>query len=93
MSVAWPAWILGNQPSKRIIVVSYSQHLSEKHSLDTRCVMQSDWYKKLFPEVKLSKDQNTKYKFQTVQRGFRIATSVGGTLTGEVVISLLLMIN
>ncbi|MDG7053490.1 MAG: phage terminase large subunit, partial [Wolbachia endosymbiont of Alcedoecus sp.] len=27
--------------------------------------------------------QNTKYKFQTVQRGYRIATSVGGTLTGE----------
>ncbi len=45
--------------------------------------MQSDWYKELFPEVELSKDQNTKYKFQTVQRGYRIATSVGGTLTGE----------
>jgi hypothetical protein len=45
--------------------------------------MQSDWYKELFPEVKLSKDQNTKYKFQTAQRGFRIATSVGGTLTGK----------
>lgn len=83
VSVAWPAWILGNQPTARIIVASYAQNLSEKHSLDTRCVMQSDWYKELFPGVKLSKDQNTKYKFQTVQRGFRIATSVGGTLTGE----------
>ncbi|APR98534.2 terminase [Wolbachia endosymbiont of Folsomia candida] len=83
ISVAWPAWILGNQPTARIIVASYSQNLSEKHSLDTRCIMQSDWYKELFPEVKLSKDQNTKYKFQTLQRGFRIATSVGGTLTGE----------
>ncbi len=83
VSVAWPAWILGNQPSARIIVASYSKLLSEKHSLDTRCIMQSDWYKKLFPEVELSKDQNTKYKFQTVQRGYRIATSVGGTLTGE----------
>jgi hypothetical protein len=83
VSVAWPAWILGNQPTARIIVASYSRLLSEKHSLDTRCVMQSGWYKKLFPEVELSKDQNTKYKFQTVQRGYRIATSVGGTLTGE----------
>ncbi len=83
VSVAWPAWILGKYPSSRIIVASYSKLLSEKHSLDTRCIMQSDWYKELFPGVKLSKDQNTKYKFQTVQRGFRIATSVGGTLTGE----------
>uniref|UniRef100_UPI00334055F8 phage terminase large subunit n=1 Tax=Wolbachia endosymbiont (group B) of Pilophorus perplexus TaxID=3066160 RepID=UPI00334055F8 len=83
VSVAWPAWILGNQPTARIIVASYSQRLSEKHSLDTRCVMQSSWYRVLFPEVELCKDQNTKYKFQTVQRGCRIATSVGGTLTGE----------
>ncbi|WP_253300202.1 phage terminase large subunit [Wolbachia endosymbiont of Chironomus riparius] len=83
ISVAWPAWILGNLPTARIIVASYSRLLSEKHSLDTRCVMQSDWYQELFPQVKLSKDQNTKYKFQTVQRGFRIATSIGGTLTGE----------
>ncbi len=83
VSVAWPAWILGNQPTARIIVASYSRLLSEKHSLDTRCIMQSDWYRELFPEVELCKDQNTKYKFQTVQRGCRIATSVGGTLTGE----------
>ncbi len=83
VSVAWPAWILGNQPTARIIVASYSRLLSEKHSLDTRCIMQSDWYRELFPKVELCKDQNTKYKFQTVQRGCRIATSVGGTLTGE----------
>jgi hypothetical protein len=83
VSVAWPAWILGNQPTARIIVASYSQRLSEKHSLDTRCIMQSSWYRELFPEVELSTEQNTKYKFLTVQRGYRIATSVGGTLTGE----------
>ncbi|AGJ99165.1 Putative phage terminase [Wolbachia endosymbiont of Drosophila simulans wNo] len=83
VSVAWPAWILGNQPTARIIVASYSRLLSEKHSLDTRCIMQSDWYRELFPKVELCKDQNTKYKFQTVQRGCRIATSVGGTLTVE----------
>ncbi len=83
VSVAWPVWILGNQPAARIIVASYSQRLSEKHSLDTRRIMQSGWYRELFPEVELSQEQNTKYKFQTVQRGYRIAISVGGTLTGE----------
>ncbi|WP_225538624.1 hypothetical protein [Wolbachia endosymbiont of Mansonella perstans] len=62
------AWILDNQPTARIIVASYSQRLSEKHSLNIRCVMQSDWYQELFPEIELSKEQNAKYKFQTVQR-------------------------
>lgn len=37
----------------------------------------------VFPEVELSKYQNTKCKFQTAQRVYRIATSIRGTLTGE----------
>ncbi|WP_245800743.1 hypothetical protein [Wolbachia endosymbiont of Wuchereria bancrofti] len=45
--------------------------------------MQSDWYKKLFLEVELSIEQNTKYKFQTMRREYKIATSVGSTLTGK----------
>lgn len=80
-SVAWPAWILGIRPEARIIVASYSQILSSKHSLDTRCILKSHWYKELFPEVALSQD--TQYKLQTTKMGFRFATSVGGTITGE----------
>ncbi len=83
VSVAWPAWILGHNPSSNIIVASYSKGLSIKHSLDTRCIMQSEWYKKIFPNTILSHEQNTKHKFQTTQRGFRLATSIGSTLTGE----------
>lgn len=83
VSVAWPAWILGHNPSANIIVASYSQGLSVKHSLDTRYIIQSDWYQKIFPNTILSREQNTKHKFQTTKRGFRLATSVGGTITGE----------
>ncbi|AAZ68420.1 phage terminase large subunit [Ehrlichia canis] len=83
VSIAWPSWILGLNPQARIIVASYSQVLSEKLSLDNRYILQSEWYKKLFPHVILSKDQNTKQKFQTIQRGYRFATSVGGSITGE----------
>jgi predicted phage terminase large subunit-like protein len=43
----------------------------------------SDWYQKLFPQTILADDQNTKHKFSTTQRGFRFATSIGGTVTGE----------
>ena len=83
VSVAWPAWILGHNPSSNIIVASYSKGLSLKHSLDTRCIIQSDWYKKIFHNTILSREQNTKHKFQTTERGFRLATSIGATLTGE----------
>ncbi|ASI47645.1 MAG: phage terminase large subunit [Anaplasma ovis] len=83
VSIAWPAWILGLNPKARIIAASYSQILSERLSLDTRYILQANWYQELFPEVKIIKDQNTKHRFQTTQLGYRFATSVGGTITGE----------
>lgn len=83
VSVVYPAWVLGKDPSCNIIVASYSGALAIKHSLDTRFIITSDWYKKMFPATIINKDQNTKAKFQTTERGFRLATSTGGTLTGE----------
>lgn len=83
VSVAWPAWLLGHEPSRQIIAASYSSAISLKHSIDARALVQSAWYRDLFPEMKLAKDQNQKAKFMTNKRGFRMATSVGGTLTGE----------
>ena len=82
-SVAWPAWLLGHDPTRRVMAASYSQALSLKHSLDCRLVMNSHWFRRIFPAVRLATDQNEKHKFQTGARGFRYATSVGGTATGE----------
>lgn len=83
VSVAWPAWLMGHDPKTRIMVASYAQSLSVKHSLDCRLVMQSAWYKSVFPQTELTHDQNEKDKFVTTKRGHRIATSVGGAATGE----------
>lgn len=83
VTIAWPAWELGHNPSQQIIGASYSEKLSMKHNVDCRLVVQSDWFHQLFPEVQLASDQNEKAKFTTTKRGHRIATSVGGTATGE----------
>lgn len=82
-SVAWPAFLLGKNPTTRIMVASYSSILSIKHSLDCRMIMQSKWYRQLFPQTILSKKHNLKSKFLTSLNGFRFATSVGGSTTGE----------
>ena len=83
VSVSFPAWILGKWPNKRIVVASYSEKLAIKHSMDSRLIVQSNWFKNLFPNCILSKNQNEKYKFSTTMNGYRFTTSVGGTLTGE----------
>lgn len=83
INVAWPAWLLAHNPAIRIISTSYSQSLSIKHSLDTRSIINSSWYQDLFPQVKIIKGQNQKYKFVTSKYGFRFASSVKGSLVGE----------
>ena len=83
VSVAWPSWLLGINPAARVIAASYSGVLSTKHSLDARLVLSSKWYQKLFPQTKLSKTHNQKNKFLTTDNGFRFATSIGGSVTGE----------
>lgn len=83
VSVAWPAWLLGRKPSLRVMAASYSAELAIKHSLDCRQVMTSPWYREVFADTYIAKDQNEKHRFTTTKRGFRFATSVGGVATGE----------
>lgn len=82
-SVSWPAWLLGHDPSRRVIVSSYAQSLANKHSLDCRLVMEQEWYRQSFPAVEFSNDQNEKHKYVTTKRGYRLAVSTGGSVTGE----------
>lgn len=82
-TVAFPAWLLGLDPKTKIMTASYAQSLSYKHSQDTRFIMQSDWYKAVFPKTILAKDQNEKGKFMTTERGHRLAVSVGSSAIGE----------
>ncbi len=83
VSVAWPAWLLGCNPSAKIMAACYSQALSNKHSQDCRLILNSSWYKQVFPWTKIARGENQKAKFVTTERGFRFATSIGGTATGE----------
>lgn len=83
VSVAWPAWLLGQRPTTKVMAASYAQALATKHSLDCRRVLQSGWYRQLFPETQLSREQNEKHKFMTTAQGMRMATSIWGGATGE----------
>lgn len=83
VSTAWPAWILGHDPSQRIIVACHSSDLSKRLSVNTRDIIRSDWYRAIFPDTILKDDQDQKGFFQTTRGGFRRATSVHGSITGE----------
>ena len=82
-SVALPAFMLGLDPTLRIICVSYSSDLAVNLSRLCRQVMQQPWYQRAFPATRLSTTKNTEDDFETTKGGGRLATSVGGTLTGR----------
>ena len=80
VSIAYPAFSLGNDPTRKIIAASYSSELSENLHRLFRAVVDSREYRRLFPALRVTRGTET--EFRTKQNGFRYATSVGGTLTG-----------
>jgi len=50
-SVAFPAWCLGQRPSLQFLCVSYAQDLADKLARDSRSIMISPWYRRIFPTL------------------------------------------
>ena len=80
VSVAFPAYLLGLDPRRRIFAISYSSELSSKHASDFRSIVESPWYRRAFPDMRIARSLED--EVVTTARGFRKATSVHGTLTG-----------
>jgi predicted phage terminase large subunit-like protein len=81
-SGAFPAFLLGHDPSAQIICVSYAQDLSNKFAADCRTLMSSKMYSDVFP-TRLSSQRPALQELTTTRHGFRYATSIGGVLTGR----------
>ncbi len=81
VSVAYVAWLLGHDPTRRIIVASYSGDFAAELHRQFRMVITSPWYAEVFPELRFAKE--TGLELVTSRGGSRYATSIGGTLTGR----------
>jgi len=82
-SVSFVAWLLGHNPAAQVIGASYAQDLADKLAADCRSLVATDWYQSLFPATRLAMRRPAVSDFMTTERGFRLATSVGGVLTGR----------
>jgi hypothetical protein len=72
-SVAFPAFVLGHDPTRRIICVSYSGDLAKKHANDFRAVMEDGWYRELFPGTRIGQ-KDSESEIELTARGFRLAS-------------------
>jgi len=82
-SVAFPAFVHGHDPTRQIICVSYSQELAAKHHNDYRALLRAAWYRSVFPKTLISLAKDNEVETALTARGTRLATSIGGTLTGR----------
>jgi predicted phage terminase large subunit-like protein len=82
--VFWPAWDWIRNPSRRFLTASYAAVLSRRDAVRTRRLIQSPWYQARWgSRFKLADDQNEKSRYENNKGGYRIATSVGGSATGD----------
>lgn len=80
VSVLFTAWLLGVDPSKRILCISYGDDLTRQLSRLTRRVMTSPLYRRIFPKTILAKQAED--LLTTTKGGQRLATAVGGPAAG-----------
>ena len=91
VNVAFPAWVWAQRkrsaltgPGVGFLSTSYAQHLSVRDNLKCRRLLESPWYQRCWGDrFKLTGDQNTKIRFENDKGGYRIASSVEGTATGD----------
>jgi predicted phage terminase large subunit-like protein len=84
VGVMWPAWTWINIAHEKFLYASYAASLSFRDSVNCRRLISSPWYQERWGnKFNLTGDQNTKGRFNNDRGGYRIASSVESSLTGE----------
>lgn len=78
-----PAWFLGQFPKKKIMQISNTGELAEGFGRKVRNLVNSDEYRRIFPEVELRTDSKAAGRWNTNFNGEYFASGVGGTVTGR----------
>jgi len=82
VSIAFTAWILGHDPTRRIICVTYSRELAKTQAILFRRLVTADWYKRVFPGCRPAVP-NSLMEWRTSKGGYRIASSIDGSVLGR----------
>ncbi len=90
---SYPAWVLGKDPDRKIVVASYSATLASSFNRDIQRRMDDEPYYRLFPATRLNATnvvtvakgvalRNSEIFEVVGRRGFVKTVGVGGSLTG-----------
>ena len=82
-SFLFPAWMMGKNPSMKIIQATHTTELAVNFGRKTKNLIDSDEFKTVFPEVKLAVDSKASGRWDTSRGGMYYAVGVGSNLAGR----------
>ena len=83
VSIFFPAWFLGRNPDKKVMMVSHTTDLAVDFGRKVRNLIALDDYRSIFPTVKLAQDSKSAGRWNTNVGGEYYACGIGSALAGR----------
>jgi len=83
VSIFYPAWFLGRNPDKKVMMVSHTTDLAVDFGRKVRNLIASDQYKSVFPTTSLAQDSKSAGRWNTNVGGEYYACGIGSALAGR----------
>ena len=83
VSIMFPAWFLGRNPGKKVMMVSHTTDLAVDFGRKVRNMIATDDYKAIFPTVSLAVDSKSAGRWNTSTGGEYYACGIGSSIAGR----------
>jgi predicted phage terminase large subunit-like protein len=83
VSIFYPAWFLGRNPTKKVMMVSHTTDLAVDFGRKVRNLIATDQYRSIFPTTSLAQDSKSAGRWNTNVGGEYYACGIGSALAGR----------
>tara|TARA_R110000744_G_scaffold68988_1_gene140235 strand:+ start:719 stop:2287 length:1569 start_codon:yes stop_codon:yes gene_type:complete len=83
VSIFFPAWFLGRNPNKKVMMVSHTTDLAVDFGRKVRNLIATDEYRAIFPTVSLAVDSKSAGRWNTSVGGEYYACGIGSSIAGR----------
>lgn len=83
VSYYFPAWFIGRNPGKKVMMVSHTTDLAVDFGRKVRNVIDDPKFQEIFPDITLSQDSKSAGRWDTNRGGTYFACGIGSSLAGR----------
>lgn len=83
VSIYFPAWFLGRNPGKQVMMVSHTTDLAVDFGRKVRNLIADTKFQEVFPDITLAADSKSAGRWSTNHGGVYFACGVGSSLAGR----------